>query len=81
MGELVEERHNPHAHGNTRPDAWTLKEDEVLVGLYTQGDPVQEIAARLSRTESAVKQRAVKLKARRPLRVPTLDGKILCQNP
>ena len=68
---------NPHAHGNTRPDAWTTEEDAVLSELYVRGDPVAEIAERLGRSKSASKQRALVLKVRRPLRTPTLDGKTL----
>ena len=68
---------NRCAHGNTRPDAWTPEEDEMLMGLYTQGHPVQEIADCLCRTKNAVKARATAIKARRPMRVPTLDGKVL----
>jgi len=63
------------AHGNTRPDAWTPAEDVVLMELYTRGDPVEEISARISRTESAVRQRVIVIGARRPLRTPTLDGR------
>jgi hypothetical protein len=66
---------NPHAHGNTRPDAWTPEEDGVLMDLYTRGAPVDEIADRMARTKSAVRQRAVVIGARRPLRTPTLDRK------
>ena len=66
---------NPHAHGNTRPDAWTPAEDDVLMDLYTRGDPVEEIADRMSRTKIAVRNRAVAIGARRSLRTPTLDRK------
>lgn len=66
---------NPHAHGNTRPDAWTPQEDAILAELYVRGDPLSEIAGRLARTKSAAKQRLLVLKVRRPLRTPTLDGK------
>ena len=68
---------NPHAHGNTRPDAWTLEEDTLLTDFYAGGDSVESIAKRLARTKSAAKQRVLVLKVRRALRTPTLDGKPL----
>ncbi|MFP4641348.1 MAG: hypothetical protein ACLFPU_04090 [Dehalococcoidia bacterium] len=45
---------------------WTQEEDELLRELYTRGQTVAAIAARLGRTEQAVKGRASIIRAGRP---------------